>query len=58
MEKDISSKPIFPITANNEELLDAFKEKGWIYEYLEDAIGMASIKLGGGPSVSLPQRQS
>ena len=37
MEKDISSKPNFSITANNEELLDAFKEKGWIYEYLEDA---------------------
>ena len=37
MEKDISSKPNFPITANNEELLDAFMEKGWIYEYLEDA---------------------
>lgn len=37
MEKDISSKPNFPITANNEELLDAFKEKGWIYEYIEDS---------------------
>ena len=37
MERDISSMPNYPITANNEELLDAFMKKGWIYEYLEDA---------------------
>ena len=34
---DPHSKPKFPINANNEELLDAFKEKGWIYEYVEDS---------------------
>ena len=33
---DPHSKPKFPITAANEELLEAFKEKGWISEYVED----------------------
>lgn len=34
---DSHSKPKFLITAANEELLEAFKEKGWIFEYLEDS---------------------
>ena len=33
---DSHSKPKFPITTANEELLEAFKEKGWISEYVED----------------------
>lgn len=33
---DSHSKPKFPTTATNEELLEAFKEKGWIFEYIED----------------------
>lgn len=30
------TKPKFEMTDNNRELLEAFKKKGWIYEYLED----------------------
>ena len=33
---DSHSRPKFEITDPNTELLDAFKQKKWIYEYLED----------------------
>lgn len=33
---DSYSKPKFSITESNEELLNAFRGKGWIFEYLED----------------------
>lgn len=33
---DSHSKPKFEITSQNQHILDAFKLKGWIYEYVED----------------------
>lgn len=33
---DSHSKPKFEMSRQNETILDAFKQKGWIFEYLED----------------------
>jgi len=33
---DSHSKPKFEMSQQNENILDAFKQKGWIFEYIED----------------------
>lgn len=33
---DSHSKPKFEISQQSESILDAFKQKGWIFEYVED----------------------
>lgn len=42
---DSYSKPKFEITSQNECLLDAFKENGWIFEYLKDDIHPGYYKI-------------